>query len=142
MATIEVPAASLSGSSRLRPHGVVEIARVAAVDGDERRSRRSARLPSVTGLGGLGEADRFDREFGRNVVAVDGDQAESARIAAVADALDDAGLGRAEAAARLRRGEHDLAVLRVLAVGAGDAEFTPLFAVGRLDAAALARVRR
>ena len=95
-----VPAALMRGIG-LGPDGIVEIARVGAVDGDERhlaqigRARRAspAAPPRPAASARVGE-------FRRNAVRVDGDQAEGAGIGAVADALDDARLGQAEAALR------------------------------------------
>ena len=132
-----VPGAVLAGIG-LGPDRIVEIARVGAVDGDERNGAQVLAAGERHRPRLRGEIERGLRKLGRDAVRVDRDQAEGARIGAVADALDDLRFGQAEAVLRQNLGEHDLAVARAQIVAARDAEFVAHLAVGRLDAAALA----
>ncbi len=81
----DVPAAFISRIGiRLGPHRVVEIARIAAVDGDERRPAQVGAGPQLDRPRGRRLGERRPRELGRDVVAVDGDEADRARLGGIA----------------------------------------------------------
>src|SRR5215831_11181393 len=88
----EMPATAISSVViRLGPHRIVEVAGIAAVDGDQRDiaqigSTRQGRRPCRLGFGNC-----RDWEFGRNVMACDGQQTYRAGVRGMSEPFDDAG---------------------------------------------------
>ena len=95
---------------RFGEHRVVEVARVLAVDGDQRDVAQVGRggraEPPRAALGLL---EGVDGECLGDIVRMDGDQADRARIAHGAKPLDDAGRLQAEAMVGQGFAQHDLA---------------------------------
>ncbi len=89
-------------------HRIVEVARVLAVDGDQRDVAQVGAPAERCRAGALGLVQRGGGKFLRDVVGVDDDQADRSGIAHGAEPLDDAGGLQAEPVVRQRFGEHDL----------------------------------
>ena len=100
--------------SRLFPeHGVVEIARVLPVDGDQRNVAQVPPFPLPDRLGLPAPRSRASSgNPDRNVVRVDGDQADRLRVAHFAEPLDDTRGFEAEPAMRQWFGQHQFVGLR------------------------------
>ena len=117
-----------------REHGVVEVARVLAVDGDQRDGAQVFACAGRGRLGRVGIGQRLGAELGQDGVGVDADQADRAGVAHASQPLHHAGGFQAVAAAWLRRAQQDLAVLRAVAVAGCDGPLGLLAAVGRHQA--------
>jgi hypothetical protein len=90
---------------------IVEVARVLAVDGDERRVAQVGAVAERGRAGGGGFAQGGVGELGRDVVRVDAHEADRARVAHRAQPLHDARGLQAETLVRERGGQDDLARL-------------------------------
>ncbi len=73
----------------LREHRVVEVARVVAVDGHERRGAQILAAAQRDAARALGLGQRLRREAVGDAMGVDADQADGARLAHAPQALDD-----------------------------------------------------
>ena len=96
----QAPAAGMGGIG-LGEHRIVEVARVLAVDGDQRHLAQVEPVAHRRGLGALGFLERGLGKLDRDVVGGDRDQADRARVAHRPDALEHAGAARQRAAGRL-----------------------------------------
>ena len=122
------------GAGRLGEHGVVEVARVLAVDGDQ---RQVAQVGAAAERGRAGERRLGQcrvREFLRNVVRVDGDQADRAGIAHAAQPLDHPRRLQAQAVMRQRLGQHEFVRHRAAILAGRHQPFRLGAAVGGNDA--------
>jgi hypothetical protein len=112
----------------LGEHGIVEVARILAVDGDQRCVAQVEPLAHRGGLGALGFLDGGVGELDRDVVGGDGNQADGARIAHGSHTLDHARPSRQRSARRLD--PDDVARLGAVLVGRPDVEAQLELAVG------------
>ena len=120
---------------RFREHGIVEVARVLAVDGDQRDVAQIGAAAERRGTGALGLLECGCGECLGNVVGMNDDEADGSRIAHGAEALDDAGRLEAQTMVRQRFGEHDLAGFRAAVLTGRHHPFRFGAAVGGDDAA-------
>ena len=128
----QAPAAGMVGIG-LGEHRVVEVARILAVDGDQRHVAQVEPVAQRRRLGALGLVERGLRELDRDVVGGDGDQADGARVAHRPDALEHARAARQRSAGRLD--PDDVARHGAVLVGRPHIEALPELAVGRADQA-------
>jgi hypothetical protein len=113
----------------LGEHRVVEVARVLAVDGDQRQPAQVEAMAERRRAGLLGLARGGLRELDGNVVGGDRDQADGARVAHRPDPLEHPGAARQVRAGLLD--PDDVARPRAVAVGRADVELAPQPAIGR-----------
>ncbi len=116
------------------PDGVVMVARVGGVDGDDRQMRQVLALAELLLRHPMRLVDRLLPEFVAQAVLVDRDQAEAARRERVAEHRIDAG-GHARRPAR-DFAQHEVAGLGVLQVA--DRQLAPLLLLDRSQPEALA----
>ena len=132
----QVPTAAIGRVAvRRRPHRVVEVARIGAVNGDQ---RDIAQVGAV-GQAGHGHGRRFvegrRRKLGRNPGTVERDQTDGPGVRRIAQPVDDHAAARAVLDARPGRqlGDHQFAVFGAMAVGLGDQQRVLAALVGGLD---------
>ncbi len=119
-----------------RIDGVVMVARVFRVDGDE-RDLCEVFAWRLGGLRLVGFVDDSFREFVRYAMRVHRDDGGRARIIQPAENFDDAGAARTIATGRPGLDAHEIAIRRVLGVGALDDELALFLARCRLNRAAM-----
>ena len=123
---------------RLGEKGIVVVAGVGRIDGDQPQIAQIGTLAQRRRLGGFGLGQGLTVEAVGDAVVVDGDQADRPRVGEIAEALDDAGpLGAEAAAAALDVGQHQSAVLGPTVLAGRDPELALDLAIGGDDAAAL-----
>ena len=118
--------------------GVVAVARVGRVDGDEGQVAQILAALETCGFHGVGLGDGVVGELVGDAVLVDRDERHRARLGRVAEPGDDAGRGQAEAVARAGLfGLDQLAVPGAVGGAGGDAPFAVGALVDGQDAPAL-----
>ncbi len=99
-------------SIRFREHGIVEVACVLPVNGDQRDVAQIDATSERRGTGALGLLECGCGKCLGNVVGMNDNEADGSRIAHGAEALDDAGGLEAQTVVRQGFGEHDLTWFR------------------------------
>ncbi len=121
--------------------GVVVVAGVGRVDGDQRHGAQVGAAGQGGRLGGLGFGLGAGREAGGDAMLVDGDQRGGARLVLAADHLQHLAAARTIAAiGSADGGQHQVAILQVMRLGLGQAQAFLGLAVHRLDANFTARL--
>ena len=123
----------------LGPYGIVEIARVDAVDGDQRHGAQIAALAERWRAGGGGGGERGVGELGGDEIGVDGEQTDGARRVHGAEALGYPCPRQAEAAPGQHLGQDQLARHGAGALLGRHQIVAARAPVGRLDAPAARR---
>ncbi len=132
------PPGFFGSGSGVGEDGVVAVAGVDRVDGDEVELAQVGALAQGGGDLGVGLGDHLVGEGVGDAVLVDGDERDGAGAVRVAEASEDAGRGQAQAGAAAHGlGLDQLAVAGAALSVAGDAPFLVLLLVDRQDAPAL-----